>query len=226
MLSLLGATEAACALLGGRASPLSWHLSTLGCGGGSGDTSAFIWCGLERGASALRRGKTVNWKSLESPSGKHPVPSGLRWKLVTEDCIRQRCGVLPCEAWDTLRAPFLHPAPPAPAAPGPQATSKFFVVLNAHLRRLSRPPRPSRTTQWWQESLQMLQISSPGPADSCPVRFTSGGLASSRAGPSVPTFPPHLVWPPDRVLRSRGWRESSGCGSQSAFYPQASEAEN
>ena len=48
----------------------------------------------------------------------------------------------------------------------------------------------------------MPQVSSPGPADSCPVRFTSGGLASSRAGPSVPTFPPHPVWPPDRVLRS------------------------
>ena len=114
MLSLLGATEAACAPLGGRASPPSWQLGGLGCGGGSGDTSAFIWCGLEWGASSLRHGKTVNRKSLESPSGKHPVLQGFRWKLVTEkDCVRRRCGVLPCEAWEALRAPSLCPLPPA-----------------------------------------------------------------------------------------------------------------
>ena len=136
------------------ASPPSWQLGGLGCGGGSGDTSAFIWCGLEWGASSLRHGKTVNRKSLESPSGKHPVLQGFRWKLVTEkDCVRRRCGVLPCEAWEALRAP-LCPLPPAPAAAGPQAASKFFLLLSAHLRRLSRPPRPSRTTEWWQGSLQ------------------------------------------------------------------------
>lgn len=155
MLSLLGATKAACAPLGGRASPPSWHLGALGCGGGSGDTSAFICCGLEWGASSLRRGKTVNRKSLESPLGKHPVLQGFRWKLVTEkDCVRRRCGVLPCEAWEALRVPSLYPLPPAPAAAGPQATSKFFLVFSAHLCRLSRPPHPSRTTEWWQGSLQ------------------------------------------------------------------------
>lgn len=106
MLSLLGATKAACAPLGGRASPPSWHLGALGCGGGSGDTSAFICCGLEWGASSLRRGKTVNRKSLESPLGRHPVLQGFRWKLVTEkDCVRQRCGV--CPARPGRRSGFL-----------------------------------------------------------------------------------------------------------------------
>ena len=208
----MGATEAACALLGGRASPLSWHLSTLGCGGGSGDTSAFIWYGLELGASALRRGKTVNWKSLESPSGKHPVPSGLQMEACYWGLHKAEVWSLALRGLGYTKGSFSTPRTAGPSCSW--STSNLEVLCCA--QRPPPPPLPTTTSK--QDHAVVAGVTSDAP-DLQPragrqlsgkVYFWGSGFLPGRS--SVPTFPPHPVWPPDRVLRSRGWRESSGCG--------------
>lgn len=100
------------------------------------------------------------WEDCEQEESRKPVreapsSSGLQMEACYREGLREaEVWSLPCEAWEALRVPSLYPLPPAPAAAGPQATSKFFLVFSAHLCRLSRPPHPSRTTEWWQGSLQ------------------------------------------------------------------------
>ena len=112
-----------------------------------------VWSGV--GGFLSQAWEDCEPKESRKPVREAPSSSGLHMEACyQEGLLRRRCGVLPCEAWEALRAPSLCPLPPAPAAAGPQAASKFFLLLSAHLRRLSRPPRPSRTMEWWQGSLQ------------------------------------------------------------------------
>lgn len=186
-----------------------------------------VWSGV--GGFLSQAWEDCEPKESRKPVREAPSSSGLHMEACyQEGLLRRRCGVLPCEAWEALRAPVSMPPAASPSCCWP--TSRLEVLPSAQ----RPPPPPLPTTASKQDhgvvagvTSDAPQVSSPGPAGSCPVRKAYfGGLASSLAGPSVPTLPPHPVWPPDRVLSSRGWTESSGCGSQSAFYPQASETEN
>ena len=79
------------------------------------------------------------------PSEKYPVPSEFQMEACYRDGLPEVEVLspillsLPCKVWDALREPPPRLRPPAPAAPCPKTTLKFFAVLNAHLHHLSQP---------------------------------------------------------------------------------------